>query len=156
MAGKYAFSTEIQRSYMDGADASGIVDQTRLIEYCIRAHGAYVRKLRQDYNLSFDPDQLGVVVKTEANWLSPMRLAGLAEDEEPAIVSLRCARIGTSSFAYEYEIRQGDRPVAEIAETFVLLNRDSGRPQPISDQLKSAMLTFHERAGVPVGASAAR
>ncbi len=131
---------------MDGFGASGRVDQTRLLEYCVRATGAYAQKLTSEYNLSTNPNLVSVVVRTEANWRAPMQLAAEAEP----VVSLRCPRIGTSSYVLEYEIRQADRLVAELMETFVVVNTQTGRPEPVPDDLRAAFLEDHQAQGIAV------
>lgn len=147
MAGKYAFSTEIQRSYMDGLGATGVVDQTRLLEYCTRAMGLYGGKVGRENNLSPDPNSGPFFAKTEAIWNSPMMLA---QAEGPAVVSVRCARMGNSSVVWESEIRQGDRLVGEVAVTAVTVNLETRRPQSIRDDVKAAIIKDHQAQGIQV------
>jgi acyl-CoA thioesterase FadM len=67
-----------------------------------------------------------------------------------AAVSVRCGRIGTSSYVLEGEIQQDGRLVAEVATTFVLLDTESGRSQPMPDDMRNALISDHEAHGLTI------
>ena len=160
MAGKYAFTAEIQRSYMDGLGnpPPQIVDQTKLLEYCVRAFGMYAGKLADEYGpapTAPTPNPKAAVlvfVKTEANWVSPMLLPPA---QGPSLVSVRCGRRGTSSSVWEFELRQGDRLVGDVAITYININAQTQRPQPTRENyngewLLDAGFKDHKAQGIEI------
>jgi acyl-CoA thioester hydrolase len=84
----------------------------------------------------------GLGPTTEHLILARMELdyrAPLQEDDEVEI-GVRCSRVGTSSFALEYELRAGDRLAAEGSSVIVSYDYELRAPKPIPAGWRDALL----------------
>ena len=80
-------------------------------------------------------DQIGLVVETGCRYFSEMAF--------PDVVAagLRVARIGSSSVRYEVGLFRNEEETAAAEGFFihVYVNRESRRPQPLNEKLRSAL-----------------
>jgi acyl-CoA thioester hydrolase len=121
-----------QRVRFVDVDAMGHVNNAVYLTYVEEARIAFLRPLGPTYeNL--------ILARAEIDYRSPLR------DGEEVEVGVRCTRLGTSSFDLEYELRAGDRVVAEARSVQVAYDYESSAPVPIPDE-------WRERLGTRVAA----
>jgi len=135
----FGFTTEVALRY-DDLDTYGHVNNVR--------YGTYLEEARIDYLaevvaggdrefLSTTSDGSGIVIATlEIEFERPVQ-AG-----DSVVVGVRVPRLGTKSFRFEYEVRDGDAVAATGETTVVTYDRAAGEPQPIPEDWRDAISQF--------------
>ena len=109
------FETEVALRF-DDLDTYGHVNNVR--------YGTYLEEARINY--------LAEVVGDGSR-------AFLADSDDGIV---RVPRLGTTSFPFEYEVRDGDSVAATGETTVVTYDRAAGDPQPIPDRWRDAISEF--------------
>ena len=126
--------TSIQKIRFDDVDGAGIVYYPRFLHLCHAAFEDFFDAtapfgypaLIQDKRLGFP------TVHLEADFQAPLSYG------DTAVVTLAVTRVGTSSMTLRYEIcRKRDTAICFTATiTTVLMDLDTRRPVPLTDELK--------------------
>ncbi|MDP8910753.1 MAG: acyl-CoA thioesterase [Actinomycetota bacterium] len=74
-----------------------------------------------------------IVGRVEIDFRSPLRLG------EEVAIGVRLARLGTTSFDFEYELRADDRLVAQARDVNVVYDYDRRQPTQIPDEWKARL-----------------
>ena len=117
-----------QRVRFNDVDAMGHVNNAVYLTYVEEARIAFLRPLGPTYeNL--------ILARAEIDYRSPLR------DGEEVEIGVRCTRLGTSSFDLEYELRAGDRVVAEARSVQVAYDYEASAPVPMPDEWRERLET---------------
>lgn len=121
----------------------GHVNNSVYFTYFEVARTAYWQELHHDY--SYDVLDF-VVARAECDYVSPAML------REVVRVEVWLSKIGTTSFVLDYELfdEQSDRLIARGKTVQVMLDPKSGRPRPISPELRERLKSFADHWGGPV------
>jgi acyl-CoA thioester hydrolase len=131
------FETEVPLRF-DDLDTYGHVNNVRYGTYLEEARIDYLVEVVGDGDRDFlaDSDD-GIVIKTlEIEFEQPVRSA------DSVTVSVRVPRLGTTSFPFEYEIRDDGAVAATGETTVVTYDRAAGEPQPIPQRWRDAISEF--------------
>jgi len=131
------FETEVALRF-DDLDTYGHVNNVRYGTYLEEARIDYLTEVVGDGDREFlaDSDD-GIVIKTlEIEFEQPVRSA------DSVTVSVRVPRLGTTSFPFEYEVRDGDTVAATGKTTVVTYDRAAGKAQPIPEAWRDAISEF--------------
>ncbi|WP_276270784.1 acyl-CoA thioesterase [Haloarcula litorea] len=135
----FEYTTTVDLRY-DDLDTYGHVNNVR--------YGTYLEEARIDYLadvvgrgdsdfLSATGDGTGIVIANlELDYERPVRSA------DSVAVGVRVPRLGTKSFPFEYEVRDGDHVAATAETTVVTYDRDAGAPRAIPDDWREAIAQF--------------
>lgn len=126
----YPVTLEVPVAWGD-LDAFGHVNNTVYFRWFESARMAYFERV----GLPVDrPEAVGpILATTTCNFLAPVRYpATLA-------VSARVPRVGNSSFTMEYEVTEGERPVARGSGVLVLVDYSRGDKVPVPDDVRAAI-----------------
>jgi acyl-CoA thioester hydrolase len=115
--------------YRDG-DAFGHVNNAVYLTYLEQARNAFLASLGLVRTIE---DIAMILARVEIDYR-----AQLDVDEEVE-VAVRCSRIGTKSFDLEYELRTGERVVAEARTVLVGFDYVRNASIPISDAWRAAL-----------------
>ena len=143
----YAFTTALRPSMADAGMANGRVRQSKFVDYFLDALWDWIDSLVNDFDLEPQP---ATEARIEVDYLAPL-LISLDRPRPELEVSLRCARIGTTSYTIESAISEGEHTLARVACRVVILDAATGASAPISDRARAAFVAAHERAGLTVG-----
>jgi acyl-CoA thioester hydrolase len=102
-------------------DAMGHVNNAVYLTYVEEARIAFLRPLGPTYESL-------ILAHAEIDYRSPLR------DGEELEVGVRCTKVGRSSFDLEYELRAGDRVVAEARSVQVSYDYERQEPTPVPDE----------------------
>jgi acyl-CoA thioester hydrolase len=108
-------------------DAMGHCNNAVFLTFCEQARIAFLRSLGPT------TEHL-IPARAEIDYRAPLH-----EDDEVEI-GVRCSRVGTSSFALEYELRADDRLAAEASSVIVSYDYERRAPKPIPGQWRDALL----------------
>ncbi|MFC6756293.1 MULTISPECIES: acyl-CoA thioesterase [Haloarcula] len=131
------FETEVALRF-DDLDTYGHVNNVRYGTYLEEARIDYLVEVVGNGDRAFlaDSDD-GIVIKTlEIEFEQPVRSA------DSVTVSVGVPRLGTTSFPFEYEIRDGDAVAATGETTVVTYDRAADEPQPIPERWRDAISEF--------------
>jgi len=131
------FETEVALRF-DDLDTYGHVNNVRYGTYLEEARIDYLVEVVGDGDREFlgDSDD-GIVIKTlEIEFEQPVR------STDSVTVSVRVPRLGTTSFPFEYEIRDDGAVAATGETTVVTYDRAAGQPQPIPERWREAISEF--------------
>ena len=131
------FETEVALRF-DDLDTYGHVNNVRYGTYLEEARIDYLAAVVGDGSREFlaDSDD-GIVIKTlELEFERPVPSA------DSVTVGVRVPRLGTTSFPFEYEVRDGDVVAATGETTVVTYDRAAGEPQPIPERWRDAISEF--------------
>jgi len=131
------FETEVALRF-DDLDTYGHVNNVRYGTYLEEARIDYLTEVVGGGDRAFlaDSDD-GIVIKTlEIEFERPVRSA------DSVTVSVHVPRLGTTSFPFEYEVRDGDTVAATGETTVVTYDREAGEPQPIPEGWRDAISEF--------------
>jgi len=129
-----AYTTEIDVRFRD-IDAMGHVNNAVYATYIEQARIEYYRDVLSS-DLSTIPT---VLASLSIDFRLPVELT-----DGSVTVAIDVADIGRSSVTMTHEIRTGGRVVADAEATVVTLDPDAGKPAPIPDEQRSAMVSYHE------------
>lgn len=132
MRSHYRHIAPIQTRWMDN-DVYGHINNVVYYSYFDTIVNTYlVAEAALDIHAG---DVIGLVVETQCHYFAPAAFPDTLEG------GLRVARIGNSSVQYEVGIfKQGEAaPVAEGRFIHVYVNRETRRPAPLPDALKTAL-----------------
>ena len=131
------FETEVPLRF-DDLDTYGHVNNVRYGTYLEEARIDYLATVVGDGDRSFlAGSDDGIVIKTlEIEFEQPIRSA------DSVTVSVRVPRLGTTSFPFEYEIRDDGAVAATGETTVVTYDRAAGEPQPIPERWRDAISEF--------------
>ena len=109
------------RTRFNDLDGMGHVNNAVYLTYVEEARIAFLHPLGPTYeNL--------ILARAEIDYRSPLR------DGEELEVGVRCTKVGRSSFDLEYELRAGDRVVAEARSVQVSYDYERQEPAPVPDE----------------------
>jgi len=135
----FDFTTEVSLRY-DDLDTYGHVNNVRYGTYLEEARIDYLAEIVADGDrdfLSTTGEGTGVVIANlEIEFERPVRSA------DSVTVGVRVPRLGTTSFPFEYEIRDGDAVAATGETTIVAYDRAAGEPQAIPEGWREAITEF--------------
>ncbi|MDS0277641.1 acyl-CoA thioesterase [Halomicroarcula sp. S1AR25-4] len=135
----FEFTTTVDVRY-DDLDTYGHVNNVR--------YGTYLEEARIDYlaevvargdrsYLSAEGEGTGIVIANlELDYERPVRSA------EAVTVGVRVPHLGTKSFPFEYEVRDGDAVAATGETTVVTYDREAEAPQEIPEDWREAITQF--------------
>ncbi|WP_262175334.1 acyl-CoA thioesterase [Haloarcula laminariae] len=132
-----SFETEVDLRF-DDLDTYGHVNNVRYGTYLEEARIDYLAEVVGGGSRAFlaDSDD-GIVIKTlDIEFERPIRTA------DSVTVGVRVPRLGTTSFPFEYEVRDGDAVAATGETTVVTYDRAAGEPQPIPEPWRDAISEF--------------
>ncbi len=112
------------------ADAFGHVNNAVYLTYLEQARNALLASLGLVRSLE---DIAMILARVEIDYR-----AQLDVDEE-VDTAVRCTRIGTKSFELEYELRAGDRVVAQAKTVLVAFDYERDESVPLSDEWRAAL-----------------
>jgi 4-hydroxybenzoyl-CoA thioesterase len=129
--------TSIQKIRFDDVDGAGIVYYPRYLHLCHAAFEDFFDAAAPfSYPALIADKRLGFpTVHIEADFKAPLSYG------DTAVVTLGVNRIGTSSMTLGYEIRRKHDAVLAFSAriTTVLMDLDSKRPLPLTDELKGVL-----------------
>ena len=111
-------------------DAWGHVNNAVYLTYCEDARMAYLAHL--GIVRSVEEAQM-ILARAEIDFRSPTRVG------EELEVAVRPGRVGTKSFELEYQLRAGDRLVAESTSVLVAYDYDRGEAVEVPAAWKEAL-----------------
>lgn len=127
----YQFWTPIQGRFQD-LDPLGHVNNVAIAAYYEIARFSFFEMLREQRN---DPISV-LVARLDIAYLDELFL-------KPAMdVSSGIARLGNSSFVVGSALRQGGKVVGTCRCTMVYTDRDTKKPQPIPDAVRTAFAAY--------------
>jgi acyl-CoA thioester hydrolase len=110
-------------------DGQGVVFNAHYLLYCDEAMNAFCR----ERDLLAVAEGVRLVTST-LTWRSGARWGQMIH------VDAACTEIGRSSFVIEFEIRADERSCCRVVTTYVLTD-DDGRPTPVPEQARAALLS---------------
>ena len=135
----FEFTTEVALRY-DDLDTYGHVNNVRYGTYLEEARIDYLAEVVADGDrdfLSTTGEGTGIVIANLGiEFERPVRV------NDSVTVGVRVPRLGSKSFPFEYEVRDGDTVAATGETTVVTYDRAAGEPQPIPDQWRDAISQF--------------
>jgi len=127
--------TSTQKIRFDDVDGAGIVYYPRFLHLCHAAFEDFFDDVAPfSYPSLIRDRRLGFpTVHIDADYKAPLAYG------DTAIVTIAITKVGTSSIGARYEIRRRRDSVLAFtaAITAVLINLDTGRPVPLTDELKA-------------------
>jgi 4-hydroxybenzoyl-CoA thioesterase len=139
--------TSIQKIRFDDVDGAGIVYYPRFLHLCHAAFEDFFDDVAPfGYPQLISQKRLGFpTVHIEADFKAPLAYGDIA------VVALSVVRVGTSSMAVAYEIfRKRDSTLCFTASiTSVLINLDTQKPQPITDELRVVLERYLVQRAAP-------
>lgn len=112
------------------ADAFGHVNNAVYLTYLEQARNAYLRELGLVGGIE---DVAMILARVEIDYRAQLELDELVE------IGVRCARLGTKSFELAYELRAGNRLVAEATTVLVGFDYERDETVPISERWRNAL-----------------
>ena len=134
----FTFSVSVR---MAAAIAAGVVFNAHYLGWCDDARFAFLAAIGQPF-VPGRSTSLAMVRHAELDWLVPLHLFDNAE------ISVLVDRVGGTSYTLRYDIcRAGEsEPVRASARvTYVEVDLGTGRPAPLPEELRSALLTAAAR-----------
>jgi 4-hydroxybenzoyl-CoA thioesterase len=132
--------TSTQKIRFDDVDGAGIVYYPRFLHLCHAAFEDFFDDVAPfSYPALIRDRRLGFpTVHIEADYKAPLAYG------DTAIVTIGVTRVGTSSIGTRYEIRRRRDSVLSFTAdiTAVLIQLDSGRPVPLTDELKAVFSRY--------------
>jgi acyl-CoA thioester hydrolase len=131
------FETDVAVRY-DDIDSYGHVNNATYGTYLEEARIDYMAEVMGEDTGILDADgDTGTLIKTlELEFERPLELT------DHATVALRIPDLGTTSFRFEYEIRDRHGVVATAETTVITFDREAGEPTPIPDEWRDAIAEF--------------
>jgi 4-hydroxybenzoyl-CoA thioesterase len=127
--------TSTQKIRFDDVDGAGIVYYPRFLHLCHAAFEDFFDDVAPfSYPALISERRLGFpTVHIDADFKAPLAYGDIA------VVTLQVTRVGTSSIGTRYEIRRKrDSKLSFVADiTSVLIQLDTGRPEPLTAELKA-------------------
>jgi acyl-CoA thioester hydrolase len=112
------------------ADAFGHVNNAVYLTYLEQARNAYLRELGLVRRIE---DIAMILARVEIDYRAEL------EVDDEVEIGVRCSRLGTKSFDLEYELRSGERLVAEAMTVIVGYDYERGESAPIADAWREAL-----------------
>lgn len=135
----FRFATELRVRFVE-TDAQGVVYHGHFLVYCEVGRVEYARAVLgapgADKGRSWEP----TVVRAEVDFLAPARFDDLLA------VRVRCDRLGRTSYRFAYEVRRSGELVARARTVQVVIDRATGKPRPLPDDLVAPVLAFEKAA----------
>jgi acyl-CoA thioester hydrolase len=130
-------------------DAQGVVYHSNFLIYCEVARAEYFRGLKLQHA---DPQEHfwrrkdstwdTVIAHAECDYRAPARF------DDQLRIWIRIARIGTSSYTFEYRIVRADEVVVCDAKTTqVAVHKETRQPHPLPEGFVAALRAFEEGVG---------
>ena len=143
MVSEPKFSITVKSSYLDRHWGDDFIDYAHYARYVRDAWIGYARELGLDWPRDYVP----MVIRGDHTYTSPLRV------EEEARVYARQTRIGRTSGTMEFRISEAGtgRTIAILHETAVWVERETGRPVPLPEEWKNAIVSFEGEENVEVG-----
>jgi len=132
----YSLVVPIEVRFKD-IDMMGHVNNAVYLTYFENARSGYWRALGA---WAGRPESTYVLAQAECDYRSPATL----EDELGC--HIRVTRLGRSSFAFQYLLRDetGGRTIVEGRSVQVMYDYDRGKPRPIDDELRGRIRRFEK------------
>jgi acyl-CoA thioesterase FadM len=145
MAPQAKFSVIVKPNYLDRYWSDDFIDYIHFARYARDAWLSYIREM----GLEWPRGRVLMVLKSEHTYMSPLRI------EEEVRVYARQTRMGRTSGTMEFQIDEAGtgRPVALLREAVVWVDRLTGRPVPIPDDWRQAIVRYEGKENVEVAAS---
>jgi 4-hydroxybenzoyl-CoA thioesterase len=132
--------TSTQKIRFDDVDGAGIVYYPRFLHLCHAAFEDFFDDVAPfSYPALIRDRRLGFpTVHIEADYKAPLAYG------DTAVVTVGVTRVGTSSIGTRYEIRRRRDSVLSFTAdiTAVLIDLDTGRPVPLTDELKAVFSRY--------------
>jgi 4-hydroxybenzoyl-CoA thioesterase len=132
--------TSTQKFRFDDVDGAGIVYYPRFLHLCHAAFEDFFDDVAPfSYPALIRDRRLGFpTVHIEADYKAPLAYG------DTAVVTVGVTRVGTSSIGTRYEIRRRRDSVLSFTAdiTAVLIDLDTGRPVPLTDELKAVFSRY--------------
>jgi acyl-CoA thioester hydrolase len=112
------------------ADAFGHVNNAVYLTYLEQARNAWLRELALVRSID---DIAMILARVEIDYRAQLEI------DEEVEVGVRCSRLGTKSFELAYELRAGDRLVAEAKTVLVGFDYERNETVPISERWRDAL-----------------
>ena len=126
------FTWDLRIRFVD-TDASGRIHYTAMFRYFEAAEFEFLREAGVTYN-DF-PDHGFPRVHVECDY------KGTTRNDDLLSIGVAVAQLGNSSFTYRFQARSPEgRDVAEGKITVVCLSRETGKPVPVPERLRNALL----------------
>lgn len=139
----YHFSTEI-RTRLPETDAMGVVFHGYFFTYMEVGRMDYLRNLGLSDSGSTRPirDFENLVARAACNFRSPARF------DDPLVVGVRIAHMGTTSFRFEFRIvhKRENRLIAEGESVHVAIDEKTWRPVEIPASFREAVRKYEGSA----------
>ncbi|MWV64116.1 acyl-CoA thioesterase [Halorubrum sp. JWXQ-INN 858] len=128
------YAAEIEVRFRD-IDSMGHVNNAVYATYTEQARTRYARDVL-DTDLSSIPTVLAAL---SIEYRRPVEL-----EAGSVTAAIDVPEIGTSSLPMTYEIRTDEGVAAEAESTQVFLDESTGRPMPIPEAYRSAIVDYHD------------
>jgi acyl-CoA thioester hydrolase len=126
-------------------DPQEFLFNSRYLEYADVAMAEFFRHLGWPYPLmlqeGFDPS----VVNASLSFENPARLDDLVD------IHVECTRVGTSSFALEFDMRIGQERVCRVESVYVNVDPLEAASRPIPSHIADSLRTAQVREPIPGG-----
>jgi acyl-CoA thioester hydrolase len=111
-------------------DSMGHVNNAVFLTYLEQARLAWFGPVAEGEAMQLDDV---ILARTEIDFRSPLVFG------ETVSIGVRPSRVGTKSFELEYELRVGDRLVAEARSVIVGFDYDAGRSTEVPERWRSRL-----------------
>ncbi len=126
------FTHRVDVRYLE-ADQQGVVFNMWYLAYFDDAFAGLLAHHGLTYEALIDQGWDAQVVHTELDWHGPLRWGEAAE------VDVALARVGTTSFALQFAVRVGERPVCDGETVYVAVETEGWTKVPIPPVLREAL-----------------
>ncbi len=125
------------RVYFEDTDFSGVVYHASYVRWCERGRSDFLRLLGNNHDALFQgvdghEPAFFVVRRITCDFLKPARM------DDVLMVETRAGEVGSASLVVHQHIKRGGRTICEAEMTLVLIS-SSGKPQRISQRLRTAL-----------------
>jgi acyl-CoA thioester hydrolase len=144
----FQHSVELRVRFAE-TDAQGVVYHSNFLIYCEVARAEYFRGLKlahenpeEHFWRRKDRTWDTVIAHAECDYRAPARF------DDQLRIWIRTARIGRSSYSFEYRIVRADGVlVCDAKTTQVAIHKDTRQPHPLPDAFVAALRAYEAASG---------